>query len=78
MCSSDLSHTTHTHVHTFLDNIVTEEAGEDRGGQCSVSQEDAGQHGQLGLLRLTEGFQEEQQLQQEVTRDRMMRSPGNN
>lgn len=47
---------------TFLDYIVTEEAGEDGGRQRPAGQQDAGQHGKLGLLRLGEGLQEEQQL----------------
>lgn len=52
----------HTHTHTFFHYIITEEAGKDGGWQRASGQQDARQHGEFHLLRLTEGFQKEKQL----------------
>lgn len=51
---------------TFFDHSVSEEAGDDGRRKCAVAQQDAGQHGQLGLLWLAEGLQEEQELHREA------------
>ena len=52
---------------TFFDKVLIEEAAEDVGGDIAVGQQDAGEHGQLVALRLSESLEEQQQLQEVET-----------
>ena len=52
---------------TFFDKVLIEEAAEDGGGDVAVSQQDAGEHGQLVALRLSESLEKQQQLQEVET-----------